>query len=59
MSNRFQLFLFALLAAAIASPSLGQGLSSFGLPAIIADPGANGQTEYSLSLQILALMTAA
>ena len=54
----FQIFLFALLGSVLSTPSFSQGLSSFGLPAIIADPGANGQTEYSLSLQILALMTA-
>jgi flagellar biosynthetic protein FliP len=49
------------IAAAAASPTaaqetLAQGLA--GLPAFQSTTGADGQTTYSLSLQILALMTA-
>ena len=42
----------------LACPSYSQEMSSFGLPALVAESSASGKTEYSLSLQILALMTA-
>ena len=35
-----------------------QDLSALGLPALTAATGVNGETTYSLSLQILLLMTA-
>ena len=37
---------------------MGQDLSALGMPAITASDGAEGSTTYSLSLQILLLMTA-
>src|SRR6056300_1738809 len=37
---------------------LGQDFSALGMPAITASNGAEGSTTYSLSLQILLLMTA-
>lgn len=54
--KRFLLISFSLLM--IASQGLTQDLSALGLPALTADEGQNGQTTYSLSLQILLLMTA-
>ena len=54
--KRILLITFSLLL--IASPGLTQDLSALGLPALTADQGQNGQTTYSLSLQILLLMTA-
>lgn len=39
-------------------PAIAQDLPSLGLPAISSATNANGETQYSLSLQILALMTA-
>jgi flagellar biosynthetic protein FliP len=47
-------FLFCL----ISSASFGQDLSAFGLPAVTSVEELNGETTYSLSLQILLLMTA-
>jgi len=45
---------------AFAQDTAGQTLSGIaaGLPALVANEGADGTTSYSLSLQILALMTA-
>lgn len=40
------------------SISLAQDIGSLGLPALEASPGTDGGTQYSLSLQVLALMTA-
>lgn len=37
---------------------LAQNLGAFGLPALTSSTGLNGETTYSLSLQILVLMTA-
>ncbi|NCV50717.1 MAG: flagellar biosynthetic protein FliP, partial [Rhodobacterales bacterium] len=37
---------------------MGQDFSALGMPAITASDGAEGSTTYSLSLQILLLMTA-
>ena len=39
-------------------PSFAQSLSAFGLPAVTSVEELNGETTYSLSLQILMLMTA-
>ena len=47
-------FLFCL----ISSATFGQDLSAFGLPAVTSVEELNGETTYSLSLQILLLMTA-
>ena len=43
-----------------AASSLASNMAGFGtgLPALISNNGADGSTSYSLSLQILALMTA-
>ena len=49
----FIVIVFALLS----SPALAQSVSS-GLPALNITDQGNGETTYSLSLQILALMTA-
>ena len=40
------------------SPSFGQDINAFGMPALTSAISANGETTYSLSLQILLLMTA-
>ena len=40
------------------SISFGQNISAFGLPAVTSVEGLEGDTTYSLSLQILLLMTA-
>ena len=39
------------------SPSFGQDINAFGMPALTSAISANGETTYSLSLQILLLMT--
>ena len=58
--TRAQIFIYFLSLCFVfqACPSYSQELSSFGLPALVAESSAGGKTEYSLSLQILALMTA-
>ena len=52
---KFGFFIIAL--AFLSSPALAQSISS-GLPALNITDQGNGETTYSLSLQILALMTA-
>ncbi|MGA1634155.1 MAG: flagellar type III secretion system pore protein FliP [Gemmobacter sp.] len=55
------LIALALLAGGIALPAAAQvalGDAIAGLPALTSEPGEDGATTYSLSLQILALMTA-
>lgn len=42
----------------IASPLIAQELQPLGLPAFSSTVNENGETQYSLSLQVLALMTA-
>ena len=42
----------------VANVSYAQDLSALGLPALTTATGENGETTYSLSLQILLLMTA-
>ena len=55
--KNYKLQLLIVLFSLLSLPSLAQSISS-GLPALnIIDQG-NGETTYSLSLQILALMTA-
>ena len=48
------LFILCVVGGAV----LGQDLSAFGLPAVTSVEELNGETTYSLSLQILILMTA-
>ena len=42
----------------VGSSTFAQDLSAFGLPAVTSVEELNGETTYSLSLQILILMTA-
>ena len=71
-ASRIAVFLIVALLAGLSSPAMAQdtavnvanniasnmaGLGA-GLPALISSNGADGSTSYSLSLQILALMTA-
>jgi len=58
-NNLFQGTLLGLLILILASNSTyAQDLSALGLPALTTATGVNGETTYSLSLQILLLMTA-
>lgn len=47
-----------LVTLALATPAFSQSFDIGGLPAIVTEQGTNGDVTYSLSLQILALMTA-
>ena len=59
MFNYFKYVCWGMLAIVItANISFAQDLSALGLPALTTATGQNGQTTYSLSLQILLLMTA-
>ena len=59
MFNYFKYVCWGMLALVItANISFAQDLSALGLPALTTATGENGQTTYSLSLQILLLMTA-
>ena len=59
MFNYFKYVCWGMLALLItANISFAQDLSALGLPALTTATGENGQTTYSLSLQILLLMTA-
>ena len=59
MFNYFKYVCWGILALLItANISFAQDLSALGLPALTTATGENGQTTYSLSLQILLLMTA-
>ena len=59
MFNYFKYACWGILTLLITSNiSFAQDLSALGLPALTTATGANGQTTYSLSLQILLLMTA-
>ena len=49
---------FFSMSCAFGMPSFAQSLSAFGLPAVTSVEELNGETTYSLSLQILMLMTA-
>jgi flagellar biosynthetic protein FliP len=58
-NNFFQGILLGLLFLIFASnTTYAQDLSALGLPALTTATGVNGETTYSLSLQILLLMTA-
>lgn len=59
MFNYFKYACWGMLTLLItANVSFSQDLSALGLPALTTATGENGQTTYSLSLQILLLMTA-
>jgi len=59
MFNYFKYVYWGLLTLLITTNiSFAQDLSALGLPALTTATGENGQTTYSLSLQILLLMTA-
>ena len=59
MFNYFKYACWGMLILLItANVSFAQDLSALGLPALTTATGENGQTTYSLSLQILLLMTA-
>ena len=59
MFNYFKYICWGLLTLLITTNiSFAQDLSALGLPALTTATGENGQTTYSLSLQILLLMTA-
>ena len=59
MFNYFKYACWGMLTLLITSNiSFAQDLSALGLPALTTATGENGQTTYSLSLQILLLMTA-
>jgi len=59
MFNYFKYVCWGMLALVItANISFAQDLSALGLPALTTATGQNGETTYSLSLQILLLMTA-
>ena len=47
-----------LVTLALATPAFSQSFDIGGLPALVTEQGTNGDVTYSLSLQILALMTA-
>ena len=49
---------FIILLCSIGGAAFAQSLSAFGLPAVTSVEELNGETTYSLSLQILLLMTA-
>ena len=57
--NCFSIFyLLAFFLVSFSNPLLAQDLGALGLPALTTATGSNGETTYSLSLQILLLMTA-
>ena len=57
--NCFSIFyLLAFFLVSFSNPLLAQDLSALGLPALTTATASNGETTYSLSLQILLLMTA-
>ena len=55
--KQFILSLFILLAGNLVASALGQDSSVLGMPALTSSVGENGEATYSLSLQILVLMT--
>ena len=58
LSMTFRLFFLILTSSLIASSAMGQDSSLLGLPALTSSIAENGEsTTYSLSLQILVLMT--
>ena len=58
MRKIFPLLCFSITFLLFGNAVFAQGLSAFGLPAITSSDSLNGETTYSLSLQILLLMTA-
>ena len=57
MKPFFLKFIFSLMFSSLASSALGQDGSVLGMPALTSSIGENGEATYSLSLQILVLMT--
>ena len=56
--TKIALLLSTLVSILMANVAYAESLSAFGLPAITSSEAVNGDTTYSLSLQILLLMTA-
>src|SRR6056300_814990 len=57
MKNKFSKVVFFLYFTLLASSAFGQDGSVLGMPALTSSIGENGEATYSLSLQILVLMT--
>jgi flagellar biosynthetic protein FliP len=57
MKNKFSKVVFFLYFTLLASSAFGQDGSVLGMPALTSSVGENGEATYSLSLQILVLMT--
>ena len=57
MKNPIRKFFFYLFFILMASSAFGQDSSVLGMPALTSSVGENGEATYSLSLQILVLMT--
>ena len=58
MKKTIFIIAFFSMSCALGMPAFAQSLSAFGLPAVTSVEELNGETTYSLSLQILMLMTA-
>ena len=57
MKKKFSKIIFFLYFSLLASSAFGQDGSVLGMPALTSSVGENGEATYSLSLQILVLMT--
>ena len=57
MKSFFPKIIFHLVFSLMASSAFGQDGSVLGMPALTSSIGENGESTYSLSLQILVLMT--
>jgi len=57
MKSFFPTIIFHLVFSLMASSAFGQDSSVLGMPALTSSIGENGESTYSLSLQILVLMT--
>ena len=58
MMKMRKLFIFVAMLSILPNTSFAQDLSELGVPALIQNAAGDGTVEYSLSLQVLALMTA-
>ena len=58
MKKTIFIIAFFSMSCALGMPAFAQSLCAFGLPAVTSVEELNGETTYSLSLQILMLMTA-
>ena len=56
MKKTIFIIAFFSMSCALGMPAFAQSLSAFGLPAVTSVEELNGETTYSLSLQILMLM---